>query len=217
MINATTPLCSWSNFNLPASYFFQTQPIAIGLHHCYLLSLPRSLSQAPAIAPRPFESICTSLFPSLSLSMPSLVLNTLWLQSLLALPPSRHPYQTRTPAVSRSSCCLGATPAPPFAAHSRATPRLLRSGVCCDIVPAAEVAVENSALLAAYCRNHPMCRQLLLLVKLWAKRRSLTQARLPCHITDDVQLVMMMTTIPNEFHEDEDEDDFDKDTIVGVR
>ena len=53
----------------------------------------------------------------------------------------------------------------------------LHDGVNCDIVPGAEVAVHNSALLAAFCAQQPLCRELILLVKLWASRRRLNSAR----------------------------------------
>ena len=52
----------------------------------------------------------------------------------------------------------------------------LEGQVTCDIVPHASLAVHNSALLRAYGELEPLCRQLVLTVKIWASRRALNSA-----------------------------------------
>lgn len=48
--------------------------------------------------------------------------------------------------------------------------------IACDVVPHASLAVINSQLLASYGRLEPRCRQLILLVKMWASARRVTSA-----------------------------------------
>lgn len=50
------------------------------------------------------------------------------------------------------------------------------SRIACDVVPHASLAVLNSSLLRRYGDLQPLCRKLILLVKMWANRRHVSSA-----------------------------------------